>query len=93
MYEVNDRETPKPLCENFVIENWNMNDTSENKKKHSVLFEGISKFDIKQIFLICNVVASDNFSKIKDVGKERPEVCIFNQGPRQHGFMAGTHPF
>ena len=43
MYEVNDRESPKPLCENFVIENWKQNEISDNKKKHSVLFDKSKK--------------------------------------------------
>lgn len=74
VYEVYDsKELPKPLCENFVIENWKQSANPSEKTKHSVLFEGISKNDIKQLFLICNVVASGNFAKIKDAGKDRPE--------------------
>ena len=79
VYEVYDsKELPKPLCENFVIENWKQSANPSEKTKQSVLFEGISKNDIKQLFLICNVVASGNFAKIKDAGKERPEVRYFS---------------
>ena len=74
VYEVNEKDLPKPLCENFVLENWKLNpEHSDKNQKNSVLFEGISKNDIKQLFLICNVVASGNYEKIKDVGKVKPE--------------------
>lgn len=61
-------KVPKPLCENYIVENWRRNpvDPKDMEKRNSlrVLFADISKNDItnKKIFLICNVVAEGNFS-------------------------------
>ena len=69
IYEVsNETKTPKPLCENYVVENWrrNPNDPGDIERRNSlkVLFADISKNDItnKRLFLICNVVSEGNYS-------------------------------
>ena len=53
IYEVSNKDSPKQLCETFIIED--LDHSAAPIIKQSVIFEGISKTDIKQIFLVCNV--------------------------------------
>ncbi len=67
VYEASEAmKAPRPLCENYVIENWNQKrkTISLNDRRLRVLFGDLSKNDIadKRLFLICNVVTSGNFS-------------------------------
>jgi dedicator of cytokinesis protein 1 len=66
IYEASEGRTPKPLFENYIVENWNRNSKDLDKRTNNlrVLFGDISKNDItdKRLFLICNVVSNGNFS-------------------------------
>ena len=62
IYEVVENKTPKPLCENYVVENWSRNPELKDLERRNnlrVLFTDISKNDItgKRLYLICNVVS------------------------------------